>query len=55
MRKNEVEVVLVSEKPYNPTSKPNVIMPPPIVVNVDSSYKPKRSMVKKYVATAAKV
>ena len=55
MRKNEVEVVLVSEKPYDLTSKPQVVMPPPIVVNVDSSYKPKRSMVKKYVATAAKV
>ena len=42
---------LVSDKPYNPRMgmpKTKVEMPPPVYVNVDSSYKPKRSMVKKY-------
>ena len=30
-------------------------MPAPIYVNVDSSYKPKRNMIKKYAASAARV
>ena len=57
-RNSEVEVKLVSTKPYNPLDIPTtkqVAMPKPIYVNADSSYKPKRSMVKKYVASAARV